>query len=594
LAKAGAGPLQLMRWFLLLLLTLGGSHNSFAACAAGEGNNNTLDLWFQKPPGCTYAYFIITITRGLEGTNKVDFAGSPTFSGSPATWHYQLQVNNVGASCTFPRQVVSVYAGTGAGNATNLIPGSDTIFPMGTVGNYTNSCYDGFSPPAPPTNCIVKISVKNNDNVAHDYTIFKNGLVLIASGIPIPAITVAPGGTGVVTLDDPDCSGGYDLRYWELDQYGGGQYTNTTIVSTNTTQTTNTGVPPSNPAPGTNSPPSVNPPSGTNAPQITYNSNSTNLATDGTLKVGLSAIYDALNKGFSGLDHDLRHTESNNWVRSGALSNWLFSNTRSITGALANLSFTNVGGGTNDASAAVRDFHIDNTNLLGTLRDQVTNRVGSPMSVFTGSMTNASDATNAAMTYFGGVASGLDGLVDGIGTPPVVADGGGPAGLRMDFLDTEIDLDPEHFAPGVMQYLKNFITLIALVFFGHYAATLIFKLSQTYATAQTGGVPNIQFSAAGFGGNVLGVTVFAAVVVAFIVVWLVVWYWILGAVTDQLVAMSAIGSIENPAASATYLLTSVFPVPLLLTLAWTRVWLPLGLAKVIGIAATASRFLVGK
>lgn len=570
----------------VLLLSPGYTTVTFASCGANEGNNNTLDLYLQKPGGCAITGYTITVKRGTTGT-FTDYDGNPTFSGSPPTFHYSVQVNSLTINCGFPRVVQSVLAWT---NAARTLPaggiqlwgGMDTV--NSQTGNLTNSCDTPFTGAPAPTNCIVKISTKNNDNSSHWFTLYKDGAVAIVSGVPTPCIQIAAGATGTVTFTDPACGGGWSLVYNELfDGNPSGATNNTPIVtSTNVTVTTNTGVAPSDPSAGTFSPPGNTTFGGTNATgSITFNSNNTNTLKEGTFQIAETAIYDALNRGFNTLDKDLKQGQANDLTYFQGLTN-----------AIGHISVT---AGTNDSSAAVRNFHIDNTNLLTQIRDQGTNQTPSNMlASITGSMTNAASATNAGNALFGGQASGIDGIISGLGSPPSIGTGGGGSALTMAFLDTEINVDPEHFAPGLMGYLKNFISLVALIGFGIYAANLLFKTAQTYASASSGGVPDLEATAAGFGGNIAGLIVAGLVAVAFVTVWLLVWGWVINAIVGQITSVATVGGLENPNATATYLITSVFPVSLLLTLAWTRITLPLGAAKVIGIAASASRFLIGK
>jgi len=504
--------MNILRLSFLLFLLGYTTVTSRASCAVGEGNNNTLDLYLTKPSGCAVVGYTITVKRGTTGT-FTDYDGLPTYSGSPPTWHYQLQVNATAANCGFPRVVQSVLAWT---NSSRTLPaggiqlwtGQSIVDPI--LGNLTNTCDAGFAPAPPPTNCIVTMSVKNQDFIIHYYSIFKttDAGTFLLSGVPSPAITVYPGGIGTVTLDDPDCSDGYSLRFSEVDFYGNGQLTNT-VVTTNTTVTTNTGVPPTPPTPTNQNPPK--PPTGsydgTNSTgSINFNNSSTNLAKDGTLQAGLTAIYDRLGQGFGVLDADLKMINGNLTNLHPAVSNWI-----SVSN---NIVVTNTGtAGTNDMQV-VRDFHRDNTNLLGQLANLMTNKYGVPGGVGT----NYDSAHSAAVAATTGLTDSIDAMV-GASSPPDLGSPGGGVGIDIPLGSYSMHQDIMVGEWGNVwdtfyQVAKWLLTMWYLCRIARDSYDLVFVV----ASAQQMSLPNLQETFAGNGGNwgaAIGPVLLAGILIAF-------------------------------------------------------------------------------
>jgi hypothetical protein len=290
---------------------------------------------------------------------------------------------------------------------------------------------------------------------------------------------------------------------------------------------------------------------------------------------------------------------SNAVVWSGTNSGIFLSNAfYSVMGNLTNLG----GGGTNAFSDAgitnaVFGEHVDVTNLLGQLVYAATNGVANTnedaiASLLPGSATNGAAALDAGNAAAADAISGAQGAIDGIGSAPAMGDGAMPD-LNVSIAGFTLNVSPENIAPGIGPALKGMITVVALLGFAFSAGKLFWEATRTYAQAQTGGVPNLDGEVAGFGGNVLGLLAAVAVPSVFIGIWIAVFTGLVGLMTGRISVLSG-STFGVPNALAMNMLQAVFPVDLILSLAWTRVVLQFTAGKLVLISASASRYLFGR
>lgn len=258
--------------------------------------------------------------------------------------------------------------------------------------------------------------------------------------------------------------------------------------------------------------------------------------------------------------------------------------------------------GLRNVASAVRGVGTNISQLPGgtgtnSLAD-ATNNVMSKYS-FASSATNATAALAAGSAEFSSTGGNFDtaiehGEVSGLG---LAAEGTGSAAtMKFQFCGQQIDLDPEATFPGMMAIVKAGWTFVLLVGFSLTTGKLFFEVSKTFSRAQTGGVPDLNATFAGIGGNFLGVIVYGLCVIALIAVWV----WVFNQLFTSV--LSSLGLLPDASAAfsfggnaiALYLLHSAFPVSLFLTLLGTRISLQWSAGKVVGIAAAASRFLIHK
>jgi len=124
----------------------------------------------------------------------------------------------------------------------------------------------------------------------------------------------------------------------------------------------------------------------------------------------------------------------------------------------------------------------------------------------------------------------------------------------------------------------------------------VYEFAVKVAHLPGGGVPNLQASAAGFGGNWLGLIVALAVPVALILLGIV------GIAYSVNQLLAAIPSFANAAAGlslggnggAMYLLYHSFPVGMAITCLVSRFVIPINSAWMYVLGVSASRFLFSK
>lgn len=486
-----------------------------------------------------------------------------------------------GAGCSSPYTCYTNDANYGS-------PGSG-VFSVVTSG--TTGSYHFYADPYgtdPNTNmCQITICARNNDNRYRIFGLYKAGLLYDVSTYP-GGIGIAAGQVGCVTIEQPctNSAGFYlDLYPGEL---GFNQPATNSVIVTNGPPAypgvTNTYTP--------QNPSTFNPTnSGAGVSNIVWTSSSyTNTIL--SQQQGDAAVYDAINKFAQGNDINLRGINSNITSLKNTSANGL----NGVSNLLW-LGLTN-GQGFGNVTGAIRNFHFDNTNLLGQILHGITNGSGTNAMFdtnlpITASMTNYLSASTAAdpliVTVTDQVQGGRDFLSEGRGD--FLSSGGSAAVFSFTFMGQTVNLDPEVRVPGAMGFVKAMITLIATLMFAQALSKLLFQATQTYASAETGGIPDMNL----FGFNVVGVGAAIAVSVAFILIWMLIFGTFLGEINAQLLdyaTKTAEPSLSN--AGALYLFSNTIPAPLLVNYAITLAALHIGAAKLVIVAASVSRFLAGK
>jgi len=209
-------------------------------------------------------------------------------------------------------------------------------------------------------------------------------------------------------------------------------------------------------------------------------------------------------------------------------------------------------------------------------------------------------------TNWAGAQSVVQGILDGAGTltgidslsdkfiAPVV-----PAAAESDwsmvFAGVTINLNPVAQFPLAADASYWGFTFILYVTFGFFVVKLFWKAIESMRSQQTGGVPNLEVSAAGFGGNVAGIVLAAVICFVFVAGWAiaikVATEYLLGGVLDSMHFGDFTTAMSG---KAWYLLCSFFPVSTAISLLFTRIGLEFTVGKVILLAAGVSRFLFGK
>lgn len=211
--------------------------------------------------------------------------------------------------------------------------------------------------------------------------------------------------------------------------------------------------------------------------------------------------------------------------------------------------------------------------------------------------TNGTSATNSAWTELSGQAGGIDSAVSGFGSAPTL---GTPnaAILAFDFIPGyQINADPENQFPGLMSWVKGLWTIILSVLFARHVGKLLWEAAKTFASAEGGGVPDLEATVAfGWGGNVLGIAVALLVPAALVFIWKAVFnYFLGGAISSALSSGSTVSSFSlssHPSsAAALYLLDSSFPISLFFSLLLTGLAMHFLAAKVVMLASAGSRWL---
>lgn len=292
--------------------------------------------------------------------------------------------------------------------------------------------------------------------------------------------------------------------------------------------------------------------------------------------------------GLGGLDSDLNKFASQNHADNGVASSWLSSiaaGMYSASNSLAGL-----------ANGALSETYL--SNVLWSANSTNTANYGSTLGTVT-SATNAAAATVAGSAALGSDPGAFDTYSNSVsgGVPTVGA--GSSSGLSFSFAGgATINCDPEAWCPGISSFIKASWTLILLAWFCYDAGHLLWEAAQTFASAQTGGVPDLSAEVLGVGGNIVGIAVAVLIPAAMIALWKLAFdYFVVGAISSYTSQMgSAIGGAFgfNADQVALYLLNETFPISLFLGLLVTRLTMHFIAAKIVMIAAAASRFLFGK
>ena len=216
-----------------------------------------------------------------------------------------------------------------------------------------------------------------------------------------------------------------------------------------------------------------------------------------------------------------------------------------------------------------------------------------------------------------GVTGQAQSLVDALGNGSWTnTDAGDASVLSIGFVGgTTLNLDPEVRFPGIGGLVKSLFGWAATFAFLFWFGTRYWAATQLLATAQTGGVPDLETEALGFGGNILGVV--TALVIPFVLVglWVTLFtgifsivlgvtggsgYWgfnpFFGWTGFHSTHVAAAGGSTTYAtgSGAMYLLNYFLPVPYILSLGWTQLVLYFTMAKVALVCAAASRALWGR
>jgi hypothetical protein len=215
-----------------------------------------------------------------------------------------------------------------------------------------------------------------------------------------------------------------------------------------------------------------------------------------------------------------------------------------------------------------------------------------------GAVTNSSVALSSASNQFGGsflgqydTAGGYSStMTNGTGLSTVST---APAALSFVLAGNTINLDPEAWSPGILGIIKNAWTFILLSLFSLWCGKKMMEVSAAMAITPGGGVPNLELSAAGFGGNLAGVAVALLIPIAVIALVVFVGNAIFGAILGYLgllpASSTALGLGGNQI--ALYLLSQSFPISLFLSLLSSRITLQFTAAKVMTLGAGAARWL---
>jgi len=397
------------------------------------------------------------------------------------------------------------------------------------------------------TNCTYTFTVQNNSTALQLFFAMKNGVIDMTK-----TVNVNPGQTGTLNFTAP-CN---ESAMWKVGWAPYGEPFDLDVdpqvvpVNTSPTNMIPILITPNNPTP--------------------YNSTNQNpILFTGTndTRDGLGAVYDAITKFAAQNDANLRALRTNGGGGSSV------SVTNNISVSVTNMS----SGGETGVVAAVNSFHHSFTNGTGMEYD-----------------TNLTSLQAKGTAASSGIIEGIDDAITGLGAAPAILTGGS-ADMTINFMGQDLNLDPNHFLPGAMPLLKGLITLIATIFFATHCAKLLWDATKVYTNAQTGGVPNLEGTIFGIGGNVAGASLSIIVPTIFILIWIAVFYWFFASGISVISEMGeAATGVNLSDSTALYLLNSVFPIPLLLTYAWTKVALYLGASKVVVLASSITRYLAGK
>ncbi|HEV2210250.1 MAG TPA: hypothetical protein VG167_15845 [Verrucomicrobiae bacterium] len=279
----------------------------------------------------------------------------------------------------------------------------------------------------------------------------------------------------------------------------------------------------------------------------------------GSIQQGDQALYDAITHGLGTLHDDL---------------------TRLTQVASAGTNGTGSGGGSGTnvyVGSSVYDTNLQTTGISGAM----------------GNGTNQATATTSGTAAASGATSAIDGLSSGLGSAPSLGSGSGGLTASFGFLNGNVlSVDPDTVTGmPVCAWVKGFITLIALIWFCREMGVMIADAASTYSQAEMGGVPNVGV----MGFNVQATVIMFIVAGVFVAIWVALFTWLASAVTSWVSQLAgSAGGAACPSSAAWGLVTRVFPVDLLIGLAWARIAAYFGKAKLIVLYSSISRFLMGK
>ena len=216
------------------------------------------------------------------------------------------------------------------------------------------------------------------------------------------------------------------------------------------------------------------------------------------------------------------------------------------------------------------------------------------------SATNASVAQAAADAAQGDY--GVDGLLSSLNpqlpsaTPPAV-------NMTMEFCGQTIDLDPTHIFPGCADVSQTGFKIVFLLGFFLEVGRMFWELVKVRATAETGGVPDLDVSAMAeflgiggeIGGNFLGAIIAIGIPFAFITLFSAAMSYLFSNLGYSIADAMGITDFSNSMGGiGWYLLATFIPVNLAFSLLCTRITLTFTLAKIVALASAAARYLWGK
>jgi hypothetical protein len=281
------------------------------------------------------------------------------------------------------------------------------------------------------------------------------------------------------------------------------------------------------------------------------------------------------------------------------LTNYALESTQSIVATNTAIVASNSAAllGTNSALAqgvgALTNTLVGMSNLMAS-GASLTNGLLGP------AMTNADQATAVANSYVGPVTGVLDGIVAALSPPDVGEDPGHSSAWEFNFCGTHLDCDPVDMFPSVVVFSKGFWNFVLIAAYLFSVAKQYYKIVELVTKSQTGGVPNLTFTVAGFGGNALGIGVAALVALAFVALWIVVVTVVITPVASYMGFYSGIAGVFSAVSGSTsgqcgmHLLFAFFPVSLAMQLVTARLVLMFTMSKAAIVAVFASRFLIGK
>ena len=240
---------------------------------------------------------------------------------------------------------------------------------------------------------------------------------------------------------------------------------------------------------------------------------------------------------------------------------------------------------------------IGNATLVGisnVLAFSATNGGGGTGAVYGvfGDMTNASAAEGSAQSWED--YTGLNNFVAML-SPTLPAESAGAGALSMAFCGQTLNFDPVVRFPSAVSMCFEGFKIAALLGFFLAVGGLYWKFLTVKATTQVGGLPVMDVEIAGFGGNVVGFVVGRMVSIAFIVLFSAASAYIFANIGASIAdAMNVTAFTSQIPSTAWYLLESFFPVRLIFSLACTLIVLQFTLGKLVNLAVSASRFLVGR